>query len=290
MGFIDLHVHSNASDGTLSPEEVLRLASAKHLDAIALTDHDTTDGLAGAMEAVRQLQEESAYVPELIPGIEMSCVYQGTEIHILGLYLDPYSSALSQGLEQIRQVRTRRNLTMLERFQEDGFSITLEDLTMENPDTVITRAHFAKVLMDKGYCSSMKQAFDKYLSYGGRYCQRKEELKPERAMELLTHAGAFPILAHPLQYHLGYHGIEELILFLKNFGLQGLEVYHSSNNPYESSKLKQLAAQHHLLPSGGSDFHGSNKPDIDLGYGRGGLRISHLLLNDIKEAHNGRII
>ena len=109
-------------------------------------------------------------------------------------------------------------------------------------------------------------------------------------MELLVQAGAFPVLAHPLQYHLGYGGVEELVLFLKELGLKGLEVYHSSNNACESSKLKQIAKKYHLLPSGGSDFHGSNKPDIEIGTGRGGLRISHLLLDDIKEAHYGRII
>lgn len=290
MGYIDLHVHSSASDGTLSPGDVLRRAAARQLDAIALTDHDTTDGLADAMKAICELQESGAYTPELIPGIEMSCVYLGTEIHILGLYVDPDSRILAHGLKDIRLARTRRNLTMLEHFQEDGFSITFEDLIRENPDTVITRAHFARVLVDKGYCSTMKQAFEKYLAYGGRYCQRKEELKPERAMELLVQAGAFPVLAHPLQYHLGYGGVEELVLFLKELGLKGLEVYHSSNNACESSKLKQIAKKYHLLPSGGSDFHGSNKPDIEIGTGRGGLRISHLLLDDIKEAHYGRII
>lgn len=290
MGYIDLHVHSNASDGTLSPGDVVRYGAEKQLTAIALTDHDTVDGLPDAAKAVRQLAEASEYVPELIPGIEMSCVYQGTEIHILGLYLDPESQKLAEGLTDIRKARTRRNLHMLERFQEDGFSIDLDDLTQSNPDTVITRAHFARVLADKGYCATMKQAFDQYLSYGGRYCPRKEELTPERAMELLSGAGAFPILAHPLQYHLGYQGVEDLTVFLKGLGLKGLEVYHSSNNAHESGKLKEIAKKHHLLPSGGSDFHGSNKPDIDMGSGRGGLRISHLLLEDIKEAHFGRII
>ena len=289
MGYIDLHVHSTASDGTLSPGDVVRYAASRQLDAIALTDHDTTDGLTEAIQLL-PASKRRGICTELIPGIEMSCVYEGAEIHILGLYLDLDNQVLSNGLEDIRQVRTRRNLHMLERFQEDGFSITLEDLTEKNPNTVITRAHFARALVDKGYCSTMKQAFEKYLSYGHRYCQRKEEVKPERAMELLIHANAFPILAHPLQYHLGYQKTEELILFLKTLGLKGLEVYHSSNNAYESGRLKQIAKQYCLLPSGGSDFHGSNKPDIDLGTGRGGLSISHLLLNDIKEAHYGRII
>lgn len=284
MGFIDLHVHSNASDGTLSPSQVVDLAVSRQLDAVALTDHDTIDGLAPALKAA------AAYPLELIPGIEMSCVYRGTEIHILGLYIDHHHSGLSQGLQQIRRIRAIRNQQMIQRFQEDGFAIAEADLTVLNPDTVITRAHFAKVLTEKGYTSSMKQAFDKYLQYGGRYCCRQEETTPALAMALLTEAGAFPILAHPMLYHMGYQQMEELVIDLKSMGLKGIEVYHSSNNQYESGILKQLAKRHHLLPSGGSDFHGSNKPDIEIGTGRGGLRISHLLLRDIKEAHNGRIV
>lgn len=284
MGYIDLHVHSDASDGTLSPSHVVDLAVSRQLDAVALTDHDTIDGLAPALKAA------SGYPLELIPGIEMSCIYRGTEIHILGLYIDPHHPGLSQGLQDIRRIRTIRNQQMLQRFQEDGFAIAEADLTVLNPDTVITRAHFAKVLTEKGYTSSMKQAFDKYLQYGGRYCCRKEETTPALAMALLTEAGAFPILAHPMLYHMGYRQLEEMVIDLKALGLKGIEVYHSSNNQHESGILKQLAKRHHLLPSGGSDFHGSNKPDIEIGTGRGGLRISHLLLKDIKEAHDGRIV
>lgn len=279
MGFIDLHVHSTASDGTYSPSQVVAYAVSKQLEAIALTDHDTVDGLSEAEEAARGTGLE------LIPGIEMSCVYEGTEIHILGLYIDKESPALVQGLVDIRRIRNERNERMLERFQEDGFLITREDLIDGSPDTIITRAHFARVLTDKGYTSSRKQAFDRYLKYGGRYCTRKEFTTPEQVMEILREAGAFPVIAHPMQYHMGDRQIEEMILYLKGLGLKGIEVYHSSHNPYDSTKLKEMARQFDLLPTGGSDFHGDNKPDIDLGCGRGGLRVSHLLLDDIKEAH-----
>lgn len=284
MGFVDLHVHSNASDGSMSPTEVVAYAASKGLDAIALTDHDTIDGIVEATNAA------ACYPIELIPGIELSCMYHGTEIHILGLYLDVDNFALSEGLTAIRTIRDSRNRRMLTRFQEDGFAITKADLMEDNPYTVITRSHFAKALTQKGYTATRKQAFDKYLQYGSRYCSRKEETTPETAMGLLRAANAFPVLAHPLLYNLGYAQIEQLVLDLKELGLRGIEVYHSSNNQYESGKLKQIAVQHHLLPSGGSDFHGTNKPDLDIGTGRGGLRISHLLLDDIKEAHHGRIL
>ena len=284
MNYVDLHVHSNASDGTLSPEEVVARAVEKQLKAIALTDHDTIDGLSRARKAAAEPNLE------LIPGIELSCFYGDTEIHILGFFVDETSPELTEGLKHLVHIRDQRNETMLKRFQEDGFEITMEDLQHGNPDTVVTRAHFARVLTEKGYASSMSKAFDKYLQYGGRYCMRKEVVTPAQAMELLTRSGAWPCLAHPMQYHLGYRQIEDLVRQLKEMGLKGLEVYHSSQNPYQSSKLREIARTYGLLPSGGSDFHGSNKPDIELGTGRGGLRISYSLLKDIKEDYYGRII
>lgn len=284
MGYIDLHVHSNASDGTQSPAQVVAYAASKNLDAIALTDHDTTDGLAEAKATAQ------SFSLELISGIEMSCVYEGTEIHILGLYINEHDQGLISGLSDIRRIRDERNQLIIHRFQEDGIAIEEEDLIFENPNTVITRSHFARALTEKGYTSSRKQAFEQYLQYGGRYCERREETSPELAMSLLKSADAFPVIAHPLQYHMGYEQIEQLIVMLKEMGLCGIEVYHSSHTQSQSRRLKEIALRQHLLPSGGSDFHGSNKPDIDIGVGRGGLRISHLLLEDIKEACNGRII
>lgn len=168
MNYVDLHVHSNASDGTLSPEEVVRYAASKQLKAMALTDHDTIAGITQAKTAAAECGIE------LIPGIELSCFYQATEIHILGFFIDEHSEVLNEGLKHLVDIRTRRNEVMLKRFQDDGFQFTLEDLTGGNPDTVITRAHFARVLVDKGYAPNMGKAFDKYLQYGGKYCMRKE--------------------------------------------------------------------------------------------------------------------
>ena len=130
----------------------------------------------------------------------------------------------------------------------------------------------------------MDQAFKKYLKYGGRWCPKKETIEPSYALRILTDCGASPVLAHPYQYHLGDARLEALVASLKEDGLAGLEVYHSSNNQYESGKLKKLAVKYGLFPTGGSDFHGANKPDIDIGCGRGNLRISALLLDDIKQA------
>ncbi len=276
MNFIDLHVHSNASDGTLTPARVVELAAQKGLSAIALTDHDTIEGIPEALEAAKSLPLE------VIPGIELSCVYLGEEIHILGLYVDPADKKFITETDTLKDIRMMRNTEMIHRFQNAGIDITLSEVQAGNPDTVITRAHFARVLLEKGYVTNMDQAFKKYLSYSGPYCPRKEKITPEHAMKILLDCNASPVLAHPYLYHLGDKKTEELVSYLKEMGLHGLEVYHSSNNQYDSGKLKKLAKKYQLFPTGGSDFHGANKPDIDLGTGRGGLRISALLLEDIK--------
>ncbi len=278
MGYIDLHVHSSASDGTLSPSEVVRLAAGRRLRAIALTDHDTAEGIPEAAKEARQAGIE------LIPGIELSCAYGEKEIHILGLFIHPEEPAFAAETRALRDIRIRRNREMLQRFQADGFAITEEDLQAENPDTVITRAHFARVLTEKGYASSMDQAFKKYLRYGGPYCMRKERISPEHALTILRKNHAFPALAHIMQYKLSWAENEKLIADLKALGLMGLEVYHSSHHQGQIPRLQQLAADYGLLPTGGSDFHGLNKPDIHIGTGRGNLHLSYGLLTDIKKS------
>lgn len=284
MNFVDLHTHSTASDGTFSPEEVVTLAQKKGLRAIALTDHDTIDGVARARAAAQGTPLE------VIPGMELSCVYEGTEIHILGFFADEASQALADGLASFRKIRNSRNEVMVRRFQEDGFNITWEDLKHGASDTVITRAHFARVLTEKGYTASPAEAFDKYLQYGGPYCTRKETVTPGQVLSLMTSCNIWPCLAHPIQYHFDYPQIEQLASYLKGLGLKGLEVYHPSQNQGQSARLQVIAKTLGLLPSGGSDFHGTNKPDIDMGTGRGSLRVSYSLLKDIKEDYYGRTI
>ena len=276
MDFVDLHVHSNASDGTFSPSQVVELTKNAGLDAFALTDHDTTAGVPEALEKGRDLNIE------VIPGIEVSSSFDGTEIHILGLFVNSDDPVLAAMLEKMRISRDRRNEKMLENLAADGISFTKEELCGDNPDTIITRAHIAHALVAKGICSGMDQAFKKYLQYGGRYCPQKEHLSPEEVVKTLISNGAFVALAHPFQYKFGDKKTEELIAHMADLGMKGLEVYHSSNNKLESMKLQEMAVRHHLLPTGGSDFHGGNKPDISIGTGRGGLRVSSLLLEDIK--------
>lgn len=274
---IDLHVHSTASDGSLTPRELVYYAAEKQLSAIALTDHDTVSGLAEAIAASHHAGIE------LIPGVEMSCVWEGTEIHILGYFVDTGSPALQDGLSWFRRMRDERNETILDNLAEDGILLTEEELRAGDPDTVITRAHFARLLMEKGYVRDRKEAFAGYLAYGGKYVPTKDELTPERVMQMFYNGRIWPSLAHPVQYHLDEDSLVQLIAELKAMGLRGIEAWHSSQSWQDTARLQTIARLSGLIPTGGSDFHGSSKPDVEIGTGRGNLKIQERVLDAIKE-------
>lgn len=275
MRFIDMHLHTTASDGSCTPSEVCQLAIDKGLAAIAITDHDTVDGVA---EAISYVDDRIT----VVPGIEMSAVYHGVEIHILGFYMDYTNHELISSLASIKQGRYNRNEEMCARFRADGIDITMEKLQHGNPNTVVTRAHFARVLIAQGICKDMNQAFKKYLGKKCKYYIPTPDMPAADAIKLIKTYGKAAFIAHPLLYGFGYRQIEELIEELKPYGLTGLEVYHSSNNTYESGKLREIARTHGLLISGGSDFHGAAKPDISVGSGRGGLRVTEAVFHDIQ--------
>ncbi len=300
MKYIDLHTHSNASDGTLTPSEVVSRAAARGLSAIALTDHDTIDGIPEAAS------EATKHAIRLIPGTELSCYYQvpyteheqaliasgeavkqrEVEIHILGLFVDYQDAAFLQALNDLKQARYQRNLKMISLFEQDGIPMSMEALTHGNPNSVVTRAHFARVLIEEGIVKNKEQAFKHYLGPGCKYYLPKPEVTPEYVLSLIRQAGGIAILAHPLIYKLGYAQVETLIQSLIPLGLSGIEAYHSSNNTYESDRLRSMTLKYNLVVSGGSDFHGANKPDIELGIGRGGLRITEHILNQIEARRN----
>ena len=276
MELIDLHVHSNASDGSCTPSEVADIAIANGIKAITLSDHDTVDGIKEIIEYTKDKPLE------IIPGIELSCYYKNREIHILGFFIDYENPELLKELNFFKQQRINRNMKMIELMQNDGFNITLEKLLHGNPNSVITRAHFARVLVEEGYCKNKDVAFKKYIGVGCKYYLPKSQISCEKAMGILTKYCKSVFLAHPLLYHFGYKEIDELLIYLKKLGLNGVEAYHSSNNAYESDKLRQIAIKHDLHISGGSDFHGAIKPNISIGFGRGGMRIPYRILEDIK--------
>ena len=264
---IDLHVHSDHSDGTLSPEELVTLAVQTGLSAFALTDHDTVSGIGRAKRAATLTDDRSSKLT-VISGTEISAAYQKRDIHILGLFIDETNPALIQALEDAVGARDHRNERMAERFRSLGIPLTLEDLRLSNPDTVITRAHFAKYLIEHHHVKTSEEAFRRYLNYDAPCFVPREYMQPERAISLILQAGGIPVLAHPLLYKLPPAELETLIKRLKEAGLAGLEVYYSSNTGFDEQICYGLANRFDLLMTGGTDFHGANKPNLYLGTGR----------------------
>lgn len=283
MGYIDLHVHSNKSDGTLSPAEVAARAAAHGLCAIALTDHDCVAGIAEAQAAAKTLTVDGAPL-RVVPGVEISADYKNRDIHILGLLIDPEDAALNAALAGALASRDTRNEKMVKNLQAAGLDITLEDLRFGAADTVITRAHFARHLLAKGYVKTREEAFRKYLDSSTPYYVRREYMQPREAIRLILASGGVPVLAHPLLYHLDAGGVRELVTKLTGEGLMGIETIYSKNTGTDEAFVRKLAADFHLLMTGGSDFHGANKPEIEIGTGRGNLKIPEELLIKLEKA------
>ncbi len=275
---IDLHVHSNHSDGTLSPEELVTLAKNTGVSAFALTDHDTVSGIQKAKAAA------AGSSVTVISGTEISAAYQKKDIHILGLFIDETNPTLLTALEEAVIARDSRNERMAERFRSLGIPLTLEDLRLMNPDTVITRAHFAKYLIEHNHVKNSEEAFRRYLNYDAPCFVPREYMQPERAIALILQAGGIPVLAHPLLYKLPPAELEALLQRLTDAGLKGLEVYYSSNTNFDEQICYGLANRFGLLMTGGTDFHGANKPNLYLGTGRNhNLNIPETLLTPLYE-------
>lgn len=277
MKIVDLHTHSNKSDGSLSPSELVRLAARKGLSAIALTDHDTTDGIDEAMDAAFK---EGI---ELIPGIEFSTEYEGRDIHIVGLYIDHNSEYFKRRLVNFVNGRLIRNREMCRRLTEHGMPVTYEELVFEYPDCVITRSHFADYLFQHGYVKSRKEAFDRYIGDRCPCFVPRKKITPMRAVEIILKAGGFPVLAHPVLYGMGMARLEQLVARLKKMGLQGIEAIYSTYTAADERDMRRLAEKYELCISGGSDFHGKAKPGLELATGYGKLFIPEEILDRIKE-------
>ncbi len=276
MQAIDLHVHSTASDGTDSPREILELAKQKNLKAIALTDHDTVGGIEEALLAAQDVHVRC------IPGIEISTMYEEKEIHVVGLFLDWQNAEMQGKLKEFQKKREKRNEVMAELLQKEGFSVTMEELREEYPNTVITRAHFARLLHKKGYVKTVNEAFEKYIGDGCRCHVGRQLITPMEACEFLCCYGAMPILAHPILYNMNLDRLRRMIREMKNCGLVGLEALYSTYTKGETELMKRVALEEGLLISGGSDYHGSNKPHIQLGTGTGSLYIPETVLEDLE--------
>lgn len=273
---IDMHVHSNCSDGTYTPEQLVAYAIEKNLSAFALTDHDTIEGIQRAQSAAQ------GTALEIVPGIELSAEYWNKDIHILGLGIDITNQKFLQELSPFRNSRHIRNEKMILKLQEYHIDITAEDMLQEYPDSVWTRAHFARYLLEHKYVKSMPEAFDRYLGDYAPCFIPREKVTPAQAISMIHRAGGYAVLAHPLLYHLSDSNLEILVTDLCEHGLNGLEAIYSTYRFSDESQMKQLAKRHNLKITGGSDFHGSNKPTIDLAVGKGNLRIPYTLWTDLQ--------
>lgn len=280
MSYIDLHTHTTASDGTDTPSKLVLNAVDKKLSAIAITDHDTVSGISEALEASRELPIE------VISGIELSCLYNDKDLHMLGYFVDYTNQTFLDKLEELKKKREFRNEQMRQKLEEHGIVLTMEQIQGQAKQSVITRAHFAKAMEEAGYIKSKEEAFLKYIGDGCPCFVQKLRFTPQEAIDLIHSAGGVAVLAHPLIYKMSYDEIDLLLKYLKECGLTGVEVYHSSHNISNSGKLREMIRPYHLLPTGGSDYHGSNKQNVQLGCGYGGMAISHSLLDDLKQAHS----
>jgi len=277
---IDLHSHSTASDGSLPPAEVAKLAHKTGLRAWALTDHDNVAGLAEAAEAAKGLGVE------FIPGVELSAEFpRPGSMHMLGYFVDYNDEKFRDTLEELKQHRRNRNPRIVTKLQELGMDITMEEVQAKagGPDAQVGRPHFAAVLIEKGYATTTQEVFDKYLARGRPGYAEKRRLTPKESIDLIHAAGGLAVLAHPFSLERDEPQLRQLIAELTEAGLDGLEVHYSKHDQEETRLYLDLAQEFDLAVTGGSDFHGGSKPDIQLGHGKdGNLDLGYELVEGLK--------
>ncbi len=245
VGFVDLHMHSTASDGSRAPADVVRAAKRANLLAIALTDHDSVAGLAEAQAMGAELGVR------VVNGVELSAVEGETETHLLGLHLRD-TSVLDRGLQELREMRTRRAEQIVVRLAETGVHITNEAVLAQAGGGAIGRPHVARALVAEGWATDLRDAFDRYLGAGKPAYVAKDQLSMRDAIAMVHAAGGLAVLAHP-----GGSATRERLEALRELGMDGVEVKHPSHSPSDTNKLRTLSEQLGLVWSGGSDWHGA---------------------------------
>lgn len=275
--YVDLHTHTAASDGSLTPSELVELARDSGLAAVSVTDHDTVDGLEEALLAGER------YGVEVIAGVEISVDFK-TEMHILGYFPGNAYKRIANVLERLKENRNARNPKIISKLNEMGFDITLEEVQEEALGEVIGRPHIARVLVKKRYVESVNEAFEKYLIHGRPAYFKKEKLTPQQGINKISSAGGVPVLAHPIFLNLDVNQLDELVSDLTLAGLKGIEAYYVENSGEDTENLLEIASKYNLVATGGSDFHGIFKPGIYLGKGYGNLRIPYEVVEKLKRA------
>ena len=277
MDSVDLHTHTTHSDGTLDPLAVIKLAKEKSLRAIAITDHDTVSGVA------ESLKLGEAYGLEVIPAIEISARYKSGEIHILGYDIDWQNQNLVATLIDLRDGRNERNPQIVERLRALGFDIDYSEVKAVAGDGTVGRPHIAQVLLQRGHVASISEAFERFLKDGAIAYVPRANLGPERVVGLILEAGGIPVLAHPSRLDGSLDELEKLCASLVNSGLMGVEVLYSTHDKSQVELYQGLASKYGLLVTGGSDFHGANKPGIELGTGKGNLRVPYCVVEKMRQ-------
>lgn len=275
----DLHMHTIHSDGTFTPGELVGLAKQKGLSCIALTDHDTLSGVEEAQA------EGSRMGVEVIAGIEVSVKFEPGTMHILGFFVDRNSKNLQDGLALIQDARRSRNPMIIEKLRALGIDVSLEEVERESGGDQVGRPHFARLLVKKGYVRNFEEAFDKYLAKGAPAYVDKRKLTSREAIEMIEEAGGIAALAHPKQLKLDRtpDQFEHTIEQLTSEGMKGLEVYSSCQSKEEAARYRKTAERLGLLITGGSDFHGANKPNIPLGWMGDGVQIPYETVDRMKK-------
>lgn len=280
MKFVDLHTHTTASDGSMSPATLVRYAAEKGLTAIAITDHDT---LAGVEEAEAEGLKQGI---EVIAGLEISVDFN-PEMHILGYFMNNRHMAIMPVLDDLMKKREARNPKIVAKLRELGMDITLEEVVALAGGKIVGRPHIAEAMIRHGYVGSMGEAFERYLASGRPAFFKKDKLTPAEGVKVILDAGGVPVLAHPVHLGLGWEELDRLLSELAAKGLKGAEAIYVDNTDEQTARLIELCRKHGLIATGGSDFHGSFKPDIDVGTGKGNLRIPYIIVEQLRE---GKII
>ena len=278
MDYVDLHVHSNASDGSLSPRDLVAEAKNRSMRAIALTDHDTTEGLDEAVAA------GAALGLEVIPGIEISADHKPGSMHILGLFIDHRHNGLDEQLQILKRARAERNPLIIAKLQKFGIAITMEEVTAVAGGGQVGRPHIARVLVDKGYVANFQEAFDRFLGNHAPAYVNKFRFSPQKAIAMITAAGGVAALAHPftLEYTSFGH-LKTILQQLRDWGLTAIEVFYPEHSPEKQQSYKNLARELGLLMTGGSDYHGIIKPEVKIGLVGPGQHVGYELVEKLKE-------
>lgn len=256
----DLHTHTTYSDGTYSVEELLKRAKYVGIKGIAITDHDTMEGVPEGKEIAQELGLK------FIPGIEFSCSYQGYEIHILGYFLNEKSEELASKLIELKKSRKERNEKIVKKLNDLGLKITMEEIEKEATGTIVSRAHICNVMMNKGFVYSKGEAFKQYLGRKGIAYVEKGSSDPIEIIKLIKKCGGASALAHPSLICDSRERTEKILDILLEAGLDGLEVEYSSYTSKETKYYRELATKKGLLKVGGSDFHGGNRVGVDIAH------------------------